>query len=161
MLQLHLREVLSTGRLGPLEVHGVRVRRSSVHAALGDPNDFSGPSLWHARTNIWLYADLELHFYGNGEDPTLWMVWCDHIPLPGRQGANLELDPWVLGGTKPVPAQRLEAALWEAGIEHVPRPGSASAARELRLASGWRVGIGHPDAPELNEQVCFIQLESQ
>ena len=157
MLRLHLRDVLGAGSLGPVTPTATR---RDVYDALGPPDEHLGPTIWHRRSTLWRYGDVELHFYGADKFP-LWMLWCDDVPLPERPSAALQLDPWVLGGNAPVVAKELEGALWAAGIRHRSTPGGPDAERELLLDSGWRIGIGHPDAPRLHEKVAFIQLKSE
>ena len=158
MLHLHLRDVLRAGSVGPIRPGATR---RDIYGALGPPDEHFGPTPWHRTSTLWRYGDLEAHFFNYENAFTLWMWWCDHIPLPGAQSASLELDPWVLGGTRPIAAKELEEALWGATIAHTPAPSRRDAERELRLDSGWRIGIGHPDAPELHEQVAFIQLKDE
>ena len=157
MLHLDLRDVFATGRLGPI---GPSANRRTIYEALGEPDEHIGPTPWHPESLLWRFGDIEAHFYGN-DVYSLAMLWCDDIPLPGRLSTGLDLDPWALGGDSPIVAKEFEGALWEAGIPYRPTPRPRYCERELWLESGWRIGIGHPDVPEIHEQVAYIKLSSE
>ena len=169
--------MLDVMRTGTIAGVGVGASRRETAARLGEPDFHSGARVWSRDSNIWRYADLELHFSVDREGSSLWMIWCDYIPLPMRPSARLRVDPWILtepDQTQPrerprkrrerrVSCSRLLTALEDAGVPYHlienPRP-LCDHKLEVRLASGARFGIGsrEDEFPELEDAVEFIQV---
>lgn len=118
-IDISLLEFFRTGYFGPITL-GMK-RRDDFLVLLGEPDDF-GPKAPYMWADIWQYGDIEFHFEKKSRE--LFLIFCDYIPLPGKESAVVNLDPWIFAGPKPPARSAIEQGLQDAGISfryiHVP-----------------------------------------
>ncbi|WP_242394709.1 hypothetical protein [Anaeromyxobacter oryzisoli] len=128
MVRISLKELLLTGRFGPVELG---MARAAVAAALGPPDD---EGYFRKRVaQVWKYGSIELHF---DRDDAVFLIHSDDDSLDAPQGGrNVDLDPWIISS-----ALRRDAALAELSRAGMPCTTTEYAwnanTDEVRTASG-------------------------
>jgi hypothetical protein len=97
MIQASLKDLVITGRLGPIRLGTARTLIAEV---LGEPDDYSLNSNSRQRKRlppaVWKYGDIELHFADASDG--LCLIFMERFTIPSG-GAKLELDPWIIQHT--------------------------------------------------------------
>src|SRR5829696_7212239 len=94
MIQASLKDLLSTGQLGPIRLG---TARTLIAELLGEPDDYSLNSRSRQRKRlppaVWKYGDIELHF----DDTTdqVYLIFLERFTIPSG-GSKLQLDPWII-----------------------------------------------------------------
>lgn len=96
MVRVSLREFLTTGRFGPVEIGS---SRDDVQRAFGPPDDRDARARTDEAARIWKYGDIEFHFDGGGARATLRLIHADSFASVPRGGSKVDLDPWIVSRT--------------------------------------------------------------
>ena len=113
MVNVSLLEFFRTGRFGPIELG---MRRQEVMNLIGGPDDFGLPPTHPMQAAVWLYGDMEFHF--SKDKSRLFLIWCDHIPFPGKKSGRVNLDAWLFAKGKQPNKKELENGLKTADIRY-------------------------------------------
>ncbi|MEZ0076923.1 hypothetical protein [Planotetraspora sp. GP83] len=134
MIEVSLLEVLRSGRFGPIALGDSRTR---LRHLLGNPDAYAiTPSEDPRFEGIWLYGDLEFHFYD--ETDTVWMIYTDSFDVPSG-GDAIGLDPWVLRWDMPIAEVR--AALDDAGVGWEPNPSPPPDVESIQTIGDVQLGF--------------------
>ncbi len=94
MIQISLKDFLTTGKLGPVELG---MRRQHLLDRFGKPDTMSYPPPKSRTPGIWKYGDVEFHFASGRAREGIALIHLDHFKTPAA-GKRIHLDPWVLRG---------------------------------------------------------------
>jgi len=117
MVRVSLREFLTTGRFGPVQIGS---SRDAVERAFGSPDDRDARARTDETARIWKYGDIEFHFDGRGADASLWLIHADSFVLVPQGGPKVDLDPWIV--SRALSLDVAEVELTKAGITYAAGP---------------------------------------
>ncbi|MBI5542780.1 MAG: hypothetical protein HY901_02750 [Deltaproteobacteria bacterium] len=111
-VRISLREMLATGRFGPVTLG---MHRDEVEHVLGRPDTVGGTSRKHREPLIWKYGTFEIHFDLGRHEVSL--VYADNFRVL-EGGTQLEIDSWALSGEST--REAVEDALQRESIVFAP-----------------------------------------
>ena len=110
MVEVSLKELIESGRYGPLRLG---VSREQVESFLGAPDDWSAGPCKFSQATILKYGDVEFHF--DPRDDSLWLIHLEQFEAPSG-GKSVSLDPWVIRPSLTV--SEMEECLSRSGIRY-------------------------------------------
>lgn len=138
MVSVAIRDVLRTGRFGPITLGATA---AEITAIIGrPPDDWDAGADRFEDAEIWKYGDLELHFAGSS--CRLWLIHADTFET--LDGGPIAIDPWfVRRGAR---RDDVVAELRAAELDFIEDPGARpDDGAWLRFASGAKLHFEDDD----------------